>query len=241
MTAIPLPKNRPANTQVAAAAPQPDKPASFVQRATNYVLAAVTPNDIIKARGYWVGLPETPFENSAARRRPAETASADPEETGSIGPFAAPEGYGERQGGYSLAFASQQPEPAAQRAKPMGSTMPRKAAVAANTTVAFKGTAEEPSEVLSHTDQLISAQQRPDSPWLRALILTPSVQGAMSTTLFGLQDFRNLRPLLQKPNASLVMTFSRDPMLGMSHQRFGGSAISFLATATFAGRTATLQ
>lgn len=240
VAAIPMPKTRP-NFQVAAAAPQ-EQPARPVQQAMTYLLAAVTPNDIIKSRGYWVGLPETPSENSAARRRPVETASADPAATASIGPFAAPEGYRERKDEATLAFAAHQPDPPVQRARPMGSSIPRKAAIAANTTVAVKGGAEQPAEVISHSEpEKVALPDRHNSPWLRAVIVTPSIQSAMSTTLFGPTDFRNLRPLLQKPASMVVMTFSADPHLGVQHQRFTGSAISFLATATLGKRTASLR
>ena len=242
VAAAPTPKPRPVTTQVAAVAPQPEKPARPEKPATTYVLAAITPNDIIKSRGYWVGLPEGSTENSAARRRPAETPAADPAATASIGPFPAPEGYGDRKAGeYSLAFASQQPDPAPQRAKPMGSPIPRKTAVAANTTVAVKGGTSEPAEVHSH----LAANEQPmpdyNSPWLRAVVLTPSVQASMSTTLFGQPDFRGLKPMLHKPSSMVVMTFSGDPNFGMRHQQFTGSAVAFPATATFPNRTAALR
>jgi hypothetical protein len=242
IAAAPMPKPRPATTQVAAVPVQPEKPVRPEKPATNYVLAAVTPNDIIKSRGYWVGLPESPTENSAARRRPAGTPAADPAATASIGPFTAPAGYGDRKAGeYNLAFASQQPDPVPPRAKPMGSSIPRKTAAAANTTVAVKGDATEPAEVYSH----LAGNQQPvadyDSPWLRAVVLTPSVQASMNTTLFGQPDFRGLKPMLHTPSSMVVMTFSGDPNFGMRHQQFTGSAVSFPATTTFRNRTASLR
>ncbi len=51
-----------------------------------------------------------------------------------------------------------------------------------------------------------------------------------------------LATMLYKPAQSLVMTFSADPHLGMVASHFSGSAISFLATATFTRQTtASLQ
>jgi hypothetical protein len=44
---------------------------------------------------------------------------------------------------------------------------------------------------------------------------------------------RPLVDLLYKPSESLVMTFSDDPHLGVTTGRFDGSAVVFLATATF--------
>jgi hypothetical protein len=52
---------------------------------------------------------------------------------------------------------------------------------------------------------------------------------------------RALTPLMQRPTQALAMTFSEDPNAGMSTQRFTGSAVVFMATATFASRTAALQ
>jgi hypothetical protein len=74
--------------------------------------------------------------------------------------------------------------------------------------------------------------QTPGSPWLRAALLTPSVS-AMRTTNMGAQHMRPLVDLLYKPAQSLVMTFSDDPHLGMTADRFDGYAVVFLATATF--------
>ncbi len=89
----PMPRARPAPLQVAAVSPaanvQPTRPA---QATSIYALAGqpgamrpVTPNDVIRSRGYWQGLPEIPAETSAARR--TEVASVDPRATGSLGPW----------------------------------------------------------------------------------------------------------------------------------------------------------
>ncbi|MFN3659584.1 MAG: ATP-binding protein, partial [Pseudolabrys sp.] len=78
--------------------------------------------------------------------------------------------------------------------------------------------------------------QRADSPWLRAAVLTPSVS-AMTVTRMGAIDPRGLNDMLHKPEQSVVMTFSADPALGMVAGRFTGSAVVFLATATFVKQT----
>ena len=75
--------------------------------------------------------------------------------------------------------------------------------------------------------------ERSDSPWLRAAMLTPSVRSFMTATRVGAVDPRWQYDLLHKPSQSLVMTFSADPHLGMVADRFTGSAVVFLATATF--------
>ena len=79
--------------------------------------------------------------------------------------------------------------------------------------------------------------ERSDSPWLRAAMLTPSVSGFMTATRLGTLDPRWQYDLLHKPSQSLVMTFSADPHLGMVADRFSGSAVVFLATATFSPQT----
>jgi hypothetical protein len=44
---------------------------------------------------------------------------------------------------------------------------------------------------------------------------------------------RPLVALLYKPAQALAMTFSADPYLGMTTDRFDGRAVVFVATATF--------
>jgi uncharacterized protein YcbK (DUF882 family) len=246
---VPLPKGRP-NIQVASVQPvSADKPVAPIKPSAFRALVAITPNDIISSRGFWKGLPEAPAETSAARRRPTELASADPAvvTTASIGPFAAPEGYRTASADYTLAFApasSSQIDQVPERAKPVPA-IPRQAAVSANTTVATKATRTEPSRVQSLVEAAtaqISAANRLESPWMRAAILTPSVEGFLTTTLLGAPDFVSLRSFMVKPVAAVVvMTFSADPHQGLSHTAFSGSAVHFLATSTFGSRTAALR
>jgi hypothetical protein len=42
---------------------------------------------------------------------------------------------------------------------------------------------------------------RLEGPWIRALIMTPSVAQFMNTTLYGIQDYRSLQPMLQTPTS----------------------------------------
>ena len=241
---VPMPKSRPAGAgrqTVAAAKPAPVEPTEV--SATSTLAAAGTPNDIILSRGYWQGLPESPTENSAAQRGGAKLASANTS-TGSIGPFAAPLGYGEdKHGQASLSYASfhePETEPAPRRAK--SPAIPRAAAIAANTTIASKARPNVPTEVHSApamvTDAREIEQRRWDGPWMRALIMTPSVERFMNTTLYGSQDFLSLQPLLQKPTEMVLMAFALEPTSNLTHVRFEGRAIEFIATATFTPRTA---
>jgi hypothetical protein len=106
------------------------------------------------------------------------------------------------------------------------------APAAVNTTVLVK-----PPLAPANTGSLTGGSQRPDSPWLRATILTPSISGSMTAMRLGPLDAGPLRELMFKPAQSLVMTFSADPHLGMVADQFTGSAVVFLATATFTPQT----
>jgi uncharacterized protein YcbK (DUF882 family) len=131
----------------------------------------------------------------------------------------------------AMAYATDAGPAPVTRTRPMGERVPqiaREATVmpgAANTTIAVKA-----------PDMSIGGQ-RGDSPWLRAALLTPSVSAFMTSTRFGELDPSWLHDLLHKPAQSLVMTFSADPQLGLATDRFAGSAVVFLATATFATQT----
>ncbi len=241
MADIPMPKAKPVTTirqtaepQVAAAQQPAQQPLTV---AGAYRLAGISPNDIISARGYWQGLPDSQ-EGHILNTEP-KVASAGA--TGSIGPFAAPPGYGMGRSQQTLAFASPvAPEPDAQRPQPMGNQMPRAAAVAANTTVAAKAKADAGSEVRSApaiTDAREAELRRWDGPFMRALVMTPSVVRFMNTTLYGMQDYRSLQPLLQKPEMLVVMAFAHDSSMGPGHLRFEGRAIEFLAITTFQARS----
>jgi uncharacterized protein YcbK (DUF882 family) len=224
----PLPKTRPATAPAQAASAETYPPRPPAPIAGTFALAAITPNDIILSRGYWSGRPD-----------PAE------QSTGSIGPFAAPPGYGEgRPGDSVLSYAKDiEPEAAPQRARPATQAV-RAAALAPNTTIASKAQPDAPTVVHSAppiSGKRAAAERRFEGPWMRALMLTPSVERFMTTTLYGATDFRSLQPLLRTPATMVVMAFTVDPQSNLSYRRFEGRAIEFLATATFLPRTAQLR
>ncbi len=149
---------------------------------------------------------------------PFALASADPATTASTAP---------------LAYAAAPLPRPAMRARPMGATMPRLPATqpvmaASIVTTAF---------TVPFTPALSGGVQNPDGPWLRAMMLTPSVSSFMTATNMKPRPMRPLVELLHKPAESLVMTFSADPHMGMTTIRFDGRAVVFLATATFAVQT----
>jgi uncharacterized protein YcbK (DUF882 family)/outer membrane biosynthesis protein TonB len=213
---VPLPTSRPKPVAVAAAKPKP-KPAEQPM-----VTAALT-NNVFDTRGYWRGAVEMGgnLPPPTAADSPFEIASADLATTGSSGNAA-------------LAYAAESETPAPARARPMGSTMPRLPATATVTPTSSHSAVVVKPPLMAAMSQIAGT---PADPWLRAAMLTPSVTGFMTTTRLGAADPRPLQELLHKPSLSLAMTFSADPHLGMVANRFSGSAVVFLATATFSPQT----
>lgn len=215
---VPLPTSRPRPVDVAAVSPK-QKPAEQT------IVTASLPNNLFENRGYWRGAIEAGADLAPTAQMPFEIASADPAVTGSTGTAA-------------LAYAPETEVPAPARLRPMGSNIPRLPATAmlipppSNTTVVVKPPLMAAMSQISGTIA---------DPWLRAAMLTPSVRGMMTVTRLGAADPRPLHELLRKPSQSLVMTFSADPYLGMVADRFSGSAVVFLATATFSTQTASLK
>jgi hypothetical protein len=84
--------------------------------------------------------------------------------------------------------------------------------------------------------------QNTDDLWTRAIMLAPDLQYFMSATLLGAPDFKQLRHLMQKPTLALAMSFSDDPLVGMSSDHFSGdNAVVFLATVPVTTQAAMLQ
>jgi uncharacterized protein YcbK (DUF882 family) len=265
-SAVPLPqgkpKMQPATFEVASAESRPVqlRPA---QAASLVARASPSANDIINQRDYWHNVqgpdpaiaPATAPLGSAAPRPPASiptgsvvVASADPEATASLAPWPLPERIDPRAGG-ALAYADPiAPMAAPARPAPMGTAIARPAAPP-DTTVAVKRVGDRPSVVSSSpaapaapaSAGAVKTGDQFNEPWLRAVIVSPSVQDFMSTSTVGLPDYRGLASLLRKPPATVMMTFSNDPQLGMTARKFSGAAVVFVSTVTFSIRTASLR
>jgi uncharacterized protein YcbK (DUF882 family) len=220
---VPMPTSRPRQRPVEVASLTP-------KQAAQPFTTASLPNNELDNRVYGRGAVESAaLPPPMQSRTPFDVASADP--------AAAPS-----EDHSALAFAADsdvapQAAPLAQ-VRPMGASVPKLAPTAAalpalaNTTVLVK-----PPLTSANTDNLSGGSQRPDSPWLRAAIVTPSLSGFMTTLYLTPLDGRQLAGLLAAPSQSLVMTFSADPHLGMTADSFTGSAVVFLATATFTKQT----
>ena len=268
VAAVPLPQAKPARPkaadryEVASAGSEPvAAPASFGHASANakpvrlaQSTETVTPtnvsaNDIINERGYWRGLPDAvdspPVSGSrpaaSAPRRAAAVASAQPATTASATPWPLTDRGGNEPIPNALAYAAQPASIATASAVPLALGTPRAAPAAPpDTTVAVKRSDDRPSvETPTRTMSVVRVGDRFNEPWMRAMIVSPSAQNFLRTTQLGATDFRNLGPYLLKPTATMLMTFSNDPHRGMTSERFDGSAVVFMSTATFS--TASLR
>jgi uncharacterized protein YcbK (DUF882 family) len=203
-----------------------------------------TPADIINARGFWGDIPETKQASAAqvaALRAREAVGGADPQPTASV-----TEAFNK-----ALAYAPAATSPV-DRANIVAASAPiprsvrptRNSAVAAteiNTIVAkgVQGGIQGQDSVISTSARLTAAKGH--DIWMRVVMLAPSASNAMSTTVLGDTDMTMMRGFFVKPQAAIAMTFSDDPMMGMTTDRFTGSATARLSTQSFTLRTASLR
>jgi uncharacterized protein YcbK (DUF882 family) len=227
---VPLPPRRPIY-QIAASEARP----AFTPREAAAQVAELSPNEVVNTRGIWddatpaaaakIALAETnALSVSSARRM-----TPRPDVTASIGPFPT---HDRVPADMALAYAAQANTAGRGAAPPAAVVTSRGSASIAN----------KPSETIAQS-RLTQAGERLDDPWLRGLVLAPSVQNSLVVTQVGDPDLVSLAQFMRKPASSVLMTFSDDPYLGMTDGRFSGSAVVFPATVTFATsrRTASLQ
>jgi uncharacterized protein YcbK (DUF882 family) len=162
-----------------------------------------------------VNMPVPPSRPSAAIAIAQVTFEADRLTTASTGPL--------------LAYAPTSTTLNATRAAPMGTAAPKLAAAPAKATSA-------PAPVA-----LAQIGLRYDDPWMRAMIMTPSLRGFLSTAQFGSRDKQALSELFRKPPSSVTMAFADEPNSGLETNRFSGSAVVFVATTSFRVNTALLR
>ncbi len=231
---VPAPKSKPA-VMASADKPSADKAEAKPQ----------TPADIINARGFWGDAPTaanqaTPVQVAALRARQA-VGAADPQPTSSVS-----EAFNK-----ALAYAPAASSPV-DRANVVAASAPiprnvrpaRNAAAPAteiNTVVAKgpQGQGNVIGSVVSTSTRLAAAKG--NDVWMRVVMLAPSASRAMSTTVLGDTDMTLMRGYFVKPQTTIAMTFSDDPMMGVTTDRFSGSATAKLATQSFVLRTAALR
>jgi uncharacterized protein YcbK (DUF882 family) len=205
-----------------------------------------TPADIINSRGFWDDVPKdpnqaTPAQVAALRARQALAAATDQQPTASV-----TESFNR-----AMAYAPAAASPvdrlnivAAAAPIPRPTRLARNAGAAAteiNTVVAKgpQGGARGPDGVVATSTRLAAA--RVNDIWMRVVMLAPSASSAMSTTVLGDTEMTQMRAYFVKPQAAIAMTFSEDPMMGMTCDRFTGSATTQLPTQSFVMRTAALR
>jgi hypothetical protein len=198
-----------------------------------------TPADIINARGFWDDT-ASPKQATAAQVIAAVSArkaleAADPQLTA-----ATPAAY------EAMAYAPPASSPtdranivAASTSTPRGQRLAqaRNPNAAEINTVATRH-AEQDEPVSKATR---SSATRGSDVWLRIVMLAPSATTAMSVTMMGDTDMTQMRSFFVKPQASIPMTFSDDPMHGLSTDHFSGSAFSKVELTSFTLRTALLK
>jgi len=241
---VPVPRAKPsASTLQLASADiqlvQPPKPkqAAAAERAEQ---KPQTPSDIINDRGFWGDAPATPQQATPAQVAAinARRTVGDPQSTASV-----PAAY------QALAYAPAAASPV-DRANTVaaGAPFPRSArpppasrnsmAVTNLTSVVAKGTQGQAGMVATSTR--IAASKTNDA-WMRAMMLAPSASTSMSTTVLGDSDLTLMSAHFIKPQAVIAMDFSDDPQMGVSCDRFTGSAIATLTMQSFVLRTASLR
>jgi uncharacterized protein YcbK (DUF882 family) len=137
-----------------------------------------------------------------------------------------------------MAYAAPTPPPVAQpamRPAPMGSLRPGPAAAARKPAPAPAKTAAAPARMQAPIGRL------GDNPWLRGVMVSPSVQSSMDVTVFGPPNYRVLVALMHKPSSAVANAFADEPEFGLSTTAFTGRAVSFIPTIVFGTITAGLN
>jgi uncharacterized protein YcbK (DUF882 family) len=240
---VPLPSPQPApaaNAQTPPNQPPPNPPSANQQSA----------NQVILARGYWEGPPDgmavtNPTPDHPARRPAAAIGNSD--RPGMIGPFGdprvdrvAPElAYAEQPRDQAHAVANSIVEI---RAAAPSADQAAQPPVPNGTTIAVKRLASQAASAIMTTGAstivTIKTGIRLENPWMRAVVLAPSVHRFLTTLALGTHDFRTLAALMVKPRRSVMMTFAADPNPGLDHDRFSGAAVVFVSTVNYSATTA---
>ena len=236
---------------VPAPAPAPSQPA------TN---AEATASQVILARGYWEGPPDGMAVTAPARpaRRTGSTYGSEPVTAGPFGDprvdRVAPElAYAEQPPAHATSApsaangiiairAATAPTEQAASSDQAASVDPAMQAAPNGTTIIIKRLANQTASAVMTTGAstivAIKSGIRLENPWMRAIVLAPSVHRFLTTLALGTHDFRALAALMVKPHRAVMMTFAADPNPGLDHDRFSGAAVVFVSTVSYAARTA---
>ena len=245
---VPTPRAKPAAAatfQLASADAQISQPAKSKPPAAaanqKAEVKPQTPADIINARGFWGDAPATPKQATPAQVAAISArqalASADPQPTASVSTLQA------------LAYAPAASSPvdranivaaSAPIPRSFRTAAPRNPASATGIdTVVAKGPQGQGNVVTTSTR--LAAAKGSNEVWMRVMMLAPSASTSMRATVLGDADLTMMRSYFVKPQAAIAMAFSDDPMMGLSSDRFTGSATATLTTQSFVLRTASLR
>ena len=222
-------------------------------------------NQVIAERGYWQGPADgTIVANPGAAAKMARSANKDLA-TGAIGPFANPNAragsglalaYADPSGNLSAPSAASQAAPMGALQAPAQTTQPISVQTvsvppaptpqggSSGTTVALKRSGNQASSTVmtnSSSVTVVKADPRFGNPWMRAIVLSPSVHRFLTTIALGVGDLRSLSEMMVKPSSAVFTTFAVEPNPGLDHNHFAGAAIVFLPTVNYPGRAAALQ
>ena len=115
--------------------------------------------------------------------------------------------------------------------------------IPATTTIAVKRAADQVASAVMTASASSMTVVKDDAhlanPWLRAIVLSPSVKRFLTTVALGDRDFRALASLMVKPRNAVKMTFSADPNPGLAPDHFNGAAIVFVSTVNYTTPTHT--
>jgi uncharacterized protein YcbK (DUF882 family) len=229
--------------QVADATSAPVRPAQAASLVAHN--AAPSANAVINDRGYWQGLPSAEPVDAArttvTRSKPATRRSAA---VANAAPWPLTDRGGDRTPSVgALAYASQ-PASLASRANSLGDGHANSAPVASHgMATAAVGPVDDAPAVPAQRKgpDVVQVGDRFNDPWMRAMMLSPSAQSFLRTTLYGLQDFRTLGEMFAKPSSVVIVKFTADPTNGLSTTKFSGGAVGFTPTLSFVPRTASLR
>ncbi|MBS0530196.1 MAG: DUF882 domain-containing protein [Proteobacteria bacterium] len=240
---IPMPRSKPAAAFRLASADARIVPAGRPSKQIAAEQTPQTPADIINARGFWDAMPSapaqaTPQQVMAAISAREALAAADPQSTSSVSDAFQALAYAPatKNVGRAQIVAATASIPPIRPASPSRNPM----AVNAVTSVVAKG-AQGQSATVSTSRRMAAAATRDSDAWMRAMILAPSASRTMSATVLGDQDMTLMRAYFSKPAKAVAMTFSDDPQMGITCDRFTGSAVANLITTSFVVRTASLR
>jgi uncharacterized protein YcbK (DUF882 family) len=248
---VPTPRVKPqiaATLQLASADMQTVQPAKAKPAAADKAEGdpkPQTPADIINARGFWGDLSQTPKQATpaqiAAINARRALASVDPQ-SASVTPAAyqafayAPPSNSPVDRANIVAASAPIPHNNIRLAQATRNSAP---ATEINTVVA-KGSqdagAQELDGAVATATRLAAGSS--NGTWMRIMLLAPSA-ATMSVTILGDTDLSRMREFFVKPQTAIAMSFSADPMMGLTCDQFSGSAVAKLDTTSL--KTAVMQ